>query len=227
MRCAPPRGNGQPPVCPQTPSTNPMAALKGDPSGSVECAAIPANKARARGPPKCDSASPRAGRIAAMPNLANSNGWRGSPSGASTSWRSCGHASASGSNSARQASPSRPRFAAVRSIERSSRTAVPSSSGCASGASGCTHSSPCAASGNCSKHGEHTAKGCTAEQISWTNPGSVNSADRAPPPIVCSAFVHRDRVTRARQHDSQRQGRWVPTRQPRREVLRDWSTPLL
>ena len=78
----------------------------------------------------------------------------------------------------------RPRLAAVPSIDRSSSTAVPSSSGCASGAGGWIHSRPCSASGNCSKQGEPAAIGCTAEQTSCTNPGSVNSADRAPPPIV-------------------------------------------
>src|SRR5262249_19683162 len=31
---------------------------------------------------------------------------------------------------------------------------------------------------------EATAIGCTAEQMSWTKPGSVSSADLAPPPIV-------------------------------------------
>src|ERR1039457_3281369 len=57
---------------------------------------------------------------------------------------------------------------------RSSTTASPSSRGGGSWA----------ASGSCWKHGEQTARGCTAEQISWTNPGRVNSADRAPPPMV-------------------------------------------
>src|SRR5438105_2436296 len=35
--------------------------------------------------------------------------------------------------------------------------------------------------------GDATASGCTAEQMSWTKPGNVSSADRAPPPMVGSA----------------------------------------
>ena len=75
------------------------------------------------------------------------NGCRGMrSSGASTSCRSLRprlH------QRTEEASPAdrrpRPRLAAVASIDRSSITAVPSSSGCASGASGWTHSRPCAA----------------------------------------------------------------------------------
>ena len=57
MRCAPPRGKGQPAVCPQIAQHEPdggaRAALR---AGRVECAAIPANRARARWPRKRDSA---------------------------------------------------------------------------------------------------------------------------------------------------------------------------
>src|SRR5674476_623719 len=45
-RCAPPRGSGKPAVCAQTPSSSSTAALSGASSGRVECAAIPANRAR-------------------------------------------------------------------------------------------------------------------------------------------------------------------------------------
>src|SRR5688500_9446312 len=62
-------------------------------------------------------------------------------------------------------------------------TAVPSSSGCASGASGWIHSSPCLSSGSPLKKGDMTASGWMAEQTSWTKPGSVRAAERAPPPM--------------------------------------------
>ena len=49
------------------------------------------------------------------------------------------------------------------------------------------NSSPCFASGSSRKNGDAAAIGCTAEQTSCTNPGSVNSAERAPPPISSAA----------------------------------------
>src|SRR3954454_16789651 len=44
--------------------------------------------------------------------------------------------------------------------------------------------SPCFSSGRVLKNGEPAASGWTAEQTSCKNPGNVNSAERAPPPIV-------------------------------------------
>ena len=52
---------------------------------------------------------------------------------------------------------------------------------------GSIHSSPCPASGSVRKSGEATANGWIAEQTSWTKPGRVSGAERAPPPIVSSA----------------------------------------
>ena len=187
MRCAPPRGNGQPPVCAHTPSTSPTAALSGD----LE------RQRGMRGHSGKQGARAMARESAIRPAPRRANRRHAEPR---QQQRMARHAER-GQHVVAQARPGvgerleqrPPGFAVAvpdwprsRSIERSSRTAVPSSSGCASGASGWTHSRPCAASGNCSKHGEHTARGCTAEQISWTNPGSVNSADRAPPPIVAA-----------------------------------------
>src|SRR6266540_3755972 len=62
-------------------------------------------------------------------------------------------------------------------------TAVPSSSGCASGASGWIHSRPCSLRVRPLKNGDSAAMGWIAEQTSCTKPGSVSSAERAPPPI--------------------------------------------
>ena len=190
MRCAPPRGNGQPPACPHTPSTNPMAALKADPSGSVECAAIrPTKRARAA---KVRFRGKR-GRIAAMPN------W---PTAADSAALKGATSSAKAGTPANSNEHCPPGFAVASQIgrgpvDRAGRTAVPSSSGCASGASG-HHSSPCPASGNCSKHGEHCQR-CTAGryrgQIGRSTP-PIN----APPPITalsCTTSPHDPRA----QHD--------------------------
>jgi hypothetical protein len=64
------------------------------------------------------------------------------------------------------------------------RNAVPSSSGCAVGASGCTQ-----AMGNSRsrKSGESRPSGWIAEQTSCMKPGSVRSSERMPPPIVAAA----------------------------------------
>ena len=75
------------------------------------------------------------------------------------------------------------------------------SSGCASITCGATHSSPCARSGSDLKKGETTAKGCTAEQTSCTNPGSVSSAERHPPPTVSAASKTITFAARSRDHD--------------------------
>src|SRR5215210_7176940 len=48
-------------------------------------------------------------------------------------------------------------------------------------------SSPWWVSGRCLRKGEPARRGWIAEQTSWTNPGLVSSAERAPPPIVSLA----------------------------------------
>ena len=68
---------------------------------------------------------------------------------------------------------------------------MPSSNGCASAAGGSIHSTPCSASGSVRKNGEATPSGWIAEQTSWTKPGSVSSAERAPPPTVSAASMTR------------------------------------
>src|SRR6476620_10998502 len=84
----------------------------------------------------------------------------------------------------RYASPSPPRLAAVSAIERQAIAAGSRSSGCATAAGGCTHSSPKSASGSVRQKGEATANGCTAEYTSCTKPGRVSCAELAPPPTL-------------------------------------------
>src|SRR5438876_5433569 len=74
--------------------------------------------------------------------------------------------------------------AAVASRSPSRTTAVPSSSGCADAAGGSTQSISRSSS---RKNGEPRPIGCTAEQRSWTKPGSVSSALLVPPPMVSAA----------------------------------------
>src|SRR5579883_382465 len=50
-----------------------------------------------------------------------------------------------------------------------------------------SHSRPNRQSAKPTNAGEPSANGCTTEQISWTKPGSVSSAERAPPPMIGSA----------------------------------------
>src|SRR5271165_6970585 len=65
--------------------------------------------------------------------------------------------------------------------------AVPSSRGCANGASGWIHSRPYFCRGLLSKKGEPAASGWIAEPRSWRNPGSVTSSVRVAPPAVAAA----------------------------------------
>ena len=91
-----------------------------------------------------------------------SAGCRGTRNGPSTDSNSSGRAN--GAISRRYACPSSPSAAAVAATDRDTITAVPSSSGCASGASGCTSSG----SGNSRRNGEASASAWTVEQRSWT-----------------------------------------------------------
>src|SRR4051794_32909583 len=86
--------------------------------------------------------------------------------------------------SARYASASGPRPAAVSSRERYSRPARSPSSGCASAISACAQATPWFASGSSANAGDATPVGCTDEHESCTKPGSVSSALRHPPPGV-------------------------------------------
>ena len=60
-------------------------------------------------------------------------------------------------------------------------------SACATGTSGWTHSTPWRARSTDRKNGDAIPSGWAVEQTSWTNPGSVSSADRVPPPTVSAA----------------------------------------
>ena len=91
----------------------------------------------------------------------------------------------------RRTAGSRPRVrgpgrGAVSATERSSITAVPSSRGWASGAGGAP-AQAVLGQRQLVRNGEPTPSGWTAEQMSWTKPGSVSSAERQPPPTVAAA----------------------------------------
>ena len=106
--------------------------------------------ARARAAPREARARQACGR--AQPRAREprrGSGWRGERSGPSRSSTSDSQSPTSGSHQLRDRRPRRRRARRrSRSTERCSATAVPSSSGCASGISGCTSSSPCSASGS-------------------------------------------------------------------------------
>ena len=72
-------------------------------------------------------------------------------------------------------------------------------------AGGSIHSSPCAASGRVRQNGDAIANGWTAEQMSWTKPGSVSSADRTPPPISGFRLEHHDLASGLRKDDGRAQ----------------------
>ena len=89
-----------------------------------------------------------------------------------------------GSTSFRHASPSTPNSLAAASRLRSKTTAVPSSSGWASGASPWIQFRPWSANGSDEKKGEPAARGWTAEPKSCRNPGRVRGRVRHAPPGV-------------------------------------------
>ena len=72
-------------------------------------------------------------------------------------------------------------------------------------AGGKTHSRPWSASGRPRKNGDATPSGWIAEQTSCTNPGSVSSAERVPPPIVSLPSSTRTERPGARQGDGRGQ----------------------
>src|SRR6266508_3232375 len=179
MRREPPRGIGQPTAWPVTRNTIAKPAVKGWLSGRNECAATPATRARARSP-WSDRVRTPAEKRARSPKQAKRRGSRGAwIAGRITSAKSRSQRSTYGETRRRYASPSAPRPTAVSSMDRSSTTAVPSSSGCA----GSIHSSPSSSRRSVLKKGDAFAIGWIAEQTSCTKPGSVSSAERAPPPI--------------------------------------------
>src|SRR6185312_15036394 len=148
---------------------------------------MPANNARPAGVENLLRASCAAGWIALSPNRASTNGCAGIRSGPRIAGSSCGHALTTPPSSRRYAARSAPSCAAVSSTDFATVAAVPSSSGCASISGGVIQRNPCASSGKVRKNGDAIASGWTAEQMSWTNPGKVSSAERTPPPIVGSA----------------------------------------
>ena len=94
-----------------------------------------------------------------------------------------------GPKTRRQERPAAPSPAAVSSIERAIRVALPSSNGWARSTSGQAHSRPWRSSSSPTSAGESTTIGWVAEQSSWSRPGRVSSLLRAPPPIVSAASI--------------------------------------
>ena len=184
----PRRANGHPTAWASIPSTSPKDAVSGRSRETIECAARPANSARAPGSRKAIRARRLAGSRAGNPNRASAIGCRG---GRTTGPRSVGSSrstsSTNGANSRRQAPPSRPSPAAVSSIDRSTTTARSGASMWATGAGGWTHVTPPRSRSRDLKNGDATPSGCAVEHGSWMNPGSVSSAERAPPPAVAAA----------------------------------------
>ena len=195
----PPRASGQPTAWASRPRINANEDVSGAPRGSIECAAMPANRARASGSRNRTRARSRAGGSAGTPKRARSSGWRG---GRMTGARSIGtrrsHSRTSGPNRRRQASASRPSVSSTAPRSRSSIALRPDSSAWASGASGCTHSRPWRARSSERKNGDARLSGWTDAHGSWTNPGSVSSAERVPPPTSSAAsYTCTDRPARA------------------------------
>ena len=82
-------------------------------------------------------------------------------------------------------------------------TAVPSSSGCAAGASGWTQPT---GSSRSRKNGDSRPSGWIAEHTSCVKPGSVSSSERMPPPTVSAAS-------------------WTVTSQPARAIVIAAASP--
>jgi len=117
---------GQPLECPAAMRTRAVAAEPDDSSDRTECAAMPANNARARTPENRERASDAAGMSADKPKRPSRSGCCGrcriGPSKSIVSSEKC---SASGSSSDRYLRRSEEsRFSTVSSMECSSRTAV-------------------------------------------------------------------------------------------------------
>ena len=167
----------------------PTDELMGWFSGLKAWAATPPNSARPSGVRNA-WASHVAGVAAGMPKRASRSGCAG------TCWTGRMMSCISESkwaddepNTARQARPSRPRPAAVSSIERCMTPAPPPSSGWARSTSGQAHSRPWRSRPSEVSDGAPGAIGCAAEQSSCSRPGRVSSLVRVPPPIVSAASI--------------------------------------
>ena len=122
-----------------------------------------------------------------MPNRASRNGWRGRRIGRRMSRKSASPRSRKGRSSRSYAGPSSPSSRAVSSRLRRSSAGSSSSRGCASAISGSSHCTPQRSRASSRQKGESAPIGWMPEQRSWTKPGSMSSADRAPPPISSAA----------------------------------------
>ena len=186
-RCEPPRATGHPTACAehreqQTEAARSAARRAADRVRGHARRTAPAPRSVAEAP----RPRPRPSAAPARPKRASANGWRGSRERPEQGRRS-------GVASRRRAAPSacgrprRPRPEGRRPSPSPSAPARPPSRRRAGGRAaivGCTSSTPISASGRVRKNGDAGASGWTAEQTSCTKPGSVSSAERAPPPTV-------------------------------------------
>jgi hypothetical protein len=81
IRCAPPRGMSHPATWHIAASVRPTPAVRARLSGSIACAAMPANIALVRSSRNALFANPSAERRARNPNPARISGWRGMAGG--------------------------------------------------------------------------------------------------------------------------------------------------
>src|SRR5580692_10717025 len=183
----PPSTKGQPTECAIIRNSRPKELVSGLLSGSIVCAAAPASRLFASSP-RNRRASTLAGSRPSAPNLAIASGWAGNvrPSGPSTVGRISGRSCASGPSSRRYVRASGPSSAAVSSTDPVAATARPPSSGWAKATFGVSSLTPKVARSVPVKNGDALASGCTAEQTSCQNPGSVSSSVLQPPPGVAA-----------------------------------------
>ena len=201
IRCAPPRGIGQPATWHSAPSVRPTPAVSARSSGSMPCAAMPANSARVRSSANALVARPRptaapAGRSArAQPDGAAIAAGRAPRARAAANRRRPRRSACVGvAVPARAARPSL-RAIAPRPRRPRRRTDAPASPAARS----IRARAPRAAAS--ARTATRRANGWTAEQMSCENPGSVSSADRAPPPMRLVRFEHHDLAPGLRQDD--------------------------
>jgi hypothetical protein len=180
----PPIGIGQPRPCAYAASISPAAAVDMLGMGRIAWAATPVSMAGAASSfHRTFQAGEPCSRVRS-PNRANVSRCGGGCSMLDPVIRATLSAfRASGPIRFRQASPSAPRLAAVRSMSWYAMPARPPSSGWAYEMSGSTNGMR-SASRKRRKNPDAYAIGWTAEHTSWKYPGSVSSSVREPPPIV-------------------------------------------
>ncbi len=170
----------------------PTDELIGRPRLPIACAATPPKRALACGVLKLRCRT-LAGAAAASPKRTRRIGWLGTWStGRNMSSFSASKLAAEDPKMRRHAAPSTPRPSTVSLMDCTITPAVPSSSGWARSTSGHAHSSPWRSRPSELRNGDPTAIGCTAEQWSWSTPGTVSSPVRVPPADGLGGLEHGD-----------------------------------